>query len=180
MGTLHHPSGGFPLDPQSESNELRDIGAPDVNPTLGSETTWNDVDRMWAAEMELRDRLAACPEGHRNAACEACGCELYVLVGQGGDILCDDCRREGALAADDAADDGGGGPRPPAAGAMHPDYPQFAALAATLLDDQLCEAIGVADEEPLTFQLDNAGQREAFIAAMAAEVVRRLEGRRAA
>ena len=171
----------IPLDPQSEAHELRDIGAADTSPTLGSDTTWNDVDRMWAAEMERRDREAACPEGHRHGACEACGCELYVPVGQGGDVLCDGCRIAGeALAADDATDDGGGGPRPPAAGAMYPDYPQFAALAATLLDDQLCEAISVADDEPATFRLVNDVQRQAFIAAMSAEVVRRLEGRRAA
>ena len=130
---------------------------------------------------ERRDRAAACPAGYRDAACEACRCALYVPVGQGGDVLCPQCRRDGeALAADDAADDHGGGPRPPAAGAMHPDYPQFAALAAHLLDDQLCEAIGVADVEPARFKLHNTGQREAFLDALSAEVVRRLEGRRAA
>ena len=81
------------------------------------------------------------------------------------------------LAAD--GDDGGGGPRPPASGAMHPDYPEFAASAARMLDDDLCAAIGVADAEPGTFRLD-ALQQQAFLAAMSAEVVRRLEGRRAA
>jgi hypothetical protein len=180
MGTLHHPSGGFPLDPQSEVNELRDIGAPDVSPTLGSPVTWNDVDRMWAQEMERRDRQAARPEGYRDAACEACGCALFVPVGQGGDVLCPQCQRDGeALAAQDAANDDDG-PRPPASGAMHPDYPQFAALAARLLDDQLCEAIGVADAAPATFELPNLPQRETFVAAFSAEVVRRLNGRRAA
>ena len=49
------------------------------------------------------------------------------------------------------------------------------ALAAWLQDDQLCEAIGVADEQPALFRLHNNSQREAFVAAMAAEVVRRLE-----
>ena len=181
MSTLHHPSGGFPLDPQSEVNELRDIGAADLTPTLGSAVTWDVVDRMWAAEMERRDRQAACPKGYRDAACEACGCGLYVPVGQGGDVLCPQCQRQGeALAAKEAADGDGPGPRPPAAGAMHPDYPQFASLAARLLDDQLCEAIGVVDAEPARFQLQELGQREAFITALAAEVVRRLEGRRAA
>ena len=63
---------------------------------------------------------------------------------------------------------------------MHPDYPQFAAMAAKLLDDQLCEVIGIAGDDPLTFQLGNTGQRQAFIAAMSAEVVRRLEGQGAA
>src|SRR5438045_1861308 len=176
MGTLHHPPGGFPHDPQSEVNELRDIGAADLTPTLGSAITWDDVDRMWAAEMERLDRLAACPDGYRDAACEACGCMLFVPAGQAGDILCPQCQREGdALAAEDGDD-----PRPPASGAMHPDYPQFAALAVRLLDDQLCEAIGVADTQPVQFRLQNLPQRDAFICAMADEVVRRLEGRRAA
>jgi hypothetical protein len=57
MSTLHHREGGFPLDPQFEVNELRDIGAADCTPSLGgSGTTWNDIDRMWAAEVERRDR----------------------------------------------------------------------------------------------------------------------------
>jgi hypothetical protein len=88
VSTLHHPTSGFSLDAQSEANELRDIGATDATPTLGSAVTWDDVDRMWAAEMERRDRQAACPVGYRDAACEACGCALYVPVGQGGDVLC--------------------------------------------------------------------------------------------
>ena len=75
------------------------------------------------------------------------------------------------LAAD--GDGGGGGPRPPASAAMHPDYPEFAATAARMLDDDLCAAIGVADAEPATFRLD-AHQQHAFLAAMAVEVVRRL------
>ena len=92
MSTLPHPTGGFPLDPQSEANELRDIGAADCSPSLGSTVTWDDVDRMWAAEMERRDREAACPEGYRNALCEACDCALYVPVGQGGDVLRPQCQ----------------------------------------------------------------------------------------
>jgi len=48
-----------------------------------------------------------------------------------------------------------------------------------MLDDELCAAIGVADVEPDQFRLDDA-QQTAFVAAMSAEVVRRLEGRRAA
>ena len=68
---------------------------------------------------------------------------------------------------------------PPAGGAIHPDYPHFEALAAWLQDDQLCEAVGVADAEPALFRLHNEGQREAFVAAMSAEVVRRLDRRAA-
>ena len=126
---------------------------------------------------------AACPMGYRDTVCEACGCSLYVPVGPGGDVLCPQCQRQGeALAAEDAAaatnDDHD--PRPPASGAMHPDYPHFAALASRILDDQLCEAIGVADGEPATFHLHTPAQRQAFVEALSAEVVRRLEGRRAA
>ena len=49
-----------------------------------------------------------------------------------------------------------------------------------LVDDQLCEGIGVADAELTLFRLHNDRQWEAFVAAMSAEVARRLEGRRAA
>jgi hypothetical protein len=62
---------------------------------------------------------------------------------------------------------------------MHPDYPEFAATAARMLDDELCVAIGVADAAPAQFHLDT-GQAEAFVAAISAEVVRRLERRIAA
>src|SRR5205809_373708 len=118
MGTLHHPPGGFPHDPQAELNDLRDIGAADLTPTLGSAITWDDVDRMWAAEMERLDRQAACPQGYRDAACEACGCMVFVPVGQGGDVLCPQCQRDGeAFAAEEATHDDGG-PRPPAGAAM--------------------------------------------------------------
>ena len=79
MSTLHQPQGGFPLDAQSEVNELRDIGAADCTPSLGSNTSWDDIDRMWAAEMERRDRAAACPDGYRNACCEACGATTSCL-----------------------------------------------------------------------------------------------------
>jgi hypothetical protein len=60
-----------------------------------------------------------------------------------------------------------------------PEYAEFTATAARMLDDDLCAAIDVADAAPDVFWLD-APQRDAFLAAMAAEVVRRLEGRRAA
>lgn len=123
MSSLHHPPGGFPLDPQSEHNELRDIGARDLSPTLGSPVTWEDVDLMWAEEMERRDREAACPAGYRDATCEACGTALYIPVGEGGDVLCGSCHAAGEASAASEEDDD---PRPPASGAMHPDYPRAA------------------------------------------------------
>lgn len=48
-----------------------------------------------------------------------------------------------------------------------------------MLDDEVCAAIGVADTEPAQFHLD-VGHAQAFVAAMSAEVVRRLERRAAA
>ena len=48
-----------------------------------------------------------------------------------------------------------------------------------MLDDQRCAAIGIVDAGPAQFRLDEP-QRAAFVAAMSAEVVRRLDGRRAA
>ena len=121
------------LPPHLEALELRDFNAPDVTPNPCPDgafppdaLTDAEIDALFVAEMERRDRLAVCPAGYRDAACEACGCHLYVPVGQGGDVLCPQCQREGeALAAGDDDDR-----RPPASGAMHPDYPQFAASAA--------------------------------------------------
>jgi hypothetical protein len=52
---------------------------------------------------------------------------------------------------------------------LHPDYRYFAALAARMLDDQLCEAIGIAEGQPATFRLLNLKQRQAFLDAMSAE-----------
>lgn len=48
-----------------------------------------------------------------------------------------------------------------------------------MLDDEVCAAIGVADAAPAGFGFDE-GQREAFVEAMSAEVVRRLNRRAAA
>jgi hypothetical protein len=125
--------------------------------------------------------MAACPAGYRDTACEACSAALYVPIGQGGDILCPQCLREGEAlaAAEDAVADGDDDPRPPASGALHPDYAEFAATAARMLDDELCMAIGVADAEPARVRLDDS-QRQVFLSAMASEVLRRLNGRAAA
>jgi hypothetical protein len=125
--------------------------------------------------MERRDRQAACPAGYRDMPCDACGAALFVTVGQPAEILCDACRAAGEAAAAAEDDD----PRPPGSGALHPDYPKFAASAARMLDDELCTAIGVADAEPGRLRL-NPSQQDAFVGALSAEVVRRLEGRRAA
>lgn len=170
------------LPPHLEALELCDFNSANPGPQQDEDAfppdavTDAEIDAMFVAEMERRDRLAACPAGYRDAACEACGTTLYVPVGQGGDVLCPQCQREGAALAEKDDDD----PRPPASGAVHPDYPHFAALAAWLQDDQLCDAIGVADSAPAQFRLSDVGQREAFGAAMASEVVRRLDRRLAA
>jgi hypothetical protein len=143
--------------------------------------TEGEIDALYVAEMERRDREAARPAGYFDAACEACGTAFFLRIGQGGDVLCLHCRREGeALApAEGGTAEGDDDPRSPASGAMHPDYAEFAASAARMLDDELSVAIGVADWEPARFHLDEA-QQEAFVGAMSAEVVRRLERRRAA
>ena len=175
------------LPPHFETLELQDVGARDCTPTQDPDAfppdspTEAELDAMFVAEMERRDREAARPAGYRDAACEACGTALFVPIGQGGDVICPQCQREGETlaAAADAVADGDDDPRPPAAGAMHPEYAEFAASAARMLDDELCVAIGVADAEPTQFRLDDA-QREAFVAAMSAEVVRRLHRRVAA
>jgi len=155
---------------------LRDIGAPDLSPSVCEPAAWIDQDRQWAAEMERRDRQAACPAGYRKTPCEACGAALFVPNEHGGDVLCNLCRAAGEAAAASEDDDD---PRPPTAGALCLDYAEFAASAARMLDDELCMAIGIADAEPATLKL-YAEQQDAFLFAMSAEVVRRLEGRRAA
>src|SRR5437870_3685120 len=135
MSSVPNPFPRAHLDSHLEALELRDCNAADLRPAQDADAfprdavTDAEIDAMFVAEMGRRDREAARPAGYRDAACEACGCCLYVPIGQGGDVLCPKCRREGeAIAAED--DDG---PRPPASGAMHPDYPYFAALAARLL-----------------------------------------------
>ena len=40
---------------------------------------------------------------------------------------------------------------------------------AGCLDDELCEAIGIADAEPATFRLVNPEQRRAFMDALSAK-----------
>ena len=189
MSSVPNPFPRAHLDPHLEALELRDCNARNVPLAQDADVLADDavtdaeIDALFVVEMERRDREAARPVGYRDAACEACGCALFVPVGQGGDVLCPQCQRGGeqlaAAEASLATTEGDDDPRPPAAGAMHPDYPEFAASAARMLDDDLCAAIGVADAEPEAFRLDET-QQAAFLSAMAAEVVRRLEGRRAA
>jgi hypothetical protein len=181
LSSLPHPRPRAHLPPHLEALELRDCNARDLTPTQQLDVVADDrlteaeVDALFVAEMERRDRVAACPAGYRDAACEACGTTLYAPLGQGGDVLCTGCQDAGAALAAEEDDH----PRPPTAGAMHPDYPRFSALACRMADDHLCTAIGIADSDPAQFHLNNPEQRMAFIGAFSAEVVRRLEGRRA-
>jgi hypothetical protein len=125
------------LPPHLEAIELRDFNARDLSPTpklnavLHDALTDAEIDAMFVTEMERRDRAVACPEGYRDAACEACGTALYVLVGQSGDVPCPQCQCQGTALAGEDDDD----PRPLAAGAMHPDYRYFADLASRLPGD---------------------------------------------
>src|SRR4051812_46256477 len=145
MSSLPHPRPRAHLPPHLEALELRDCNARDTRPTQDLDAfpddhlTEAEIDALFVTEMERRDRTAACPAGYRDAACEACGCALFVPVGQGGDVLCPQCLREGeAIAAAEAPTGGDDDPRPPAAGAMHPEYAEFVATAARMLDDELC------------------------------------------
>jgi hypothetical protein len=112
----HHRNGGCNFDPTRraparapaphlEALELRDFNihnihgvrpAQDADAFPDEALTEADIEALFVAKMERRDRLAACPAVFSDAACEACcGCALYVPVGQGGDILCPQCQREG-------------------------------------------------------------------------------------
>src|SRR5687768_13752444 len=87
------------LPPHLEAVELRDFNASDVTPAQQPDVVPDDrltdaeIDALFVAEMERRDRAAACPEGYRDAACEACGLALFVSVQQSGDVLCPQCEQ---------------------------------------------------------------------------------------
>ena len=55
---------------------------------------------------------------------------MYMPIGPGGEVLRPQCEWEGAALAAEEDDDH---PRPPACGAMQPDFPHFEALATWLL-----------------------------------------------
>jgi hypothetical protein len=124
------PYKGAHLPPHLEALELRDINAADTRHAQDADAfadalTEAEIDALFVAEMQRRDRMAACPTGYRDTACEACGCALYVAVGQSRDVLRPQCLREGeAVAAAEAAaaTDGDDEPRPPTSGAMHPTW----------------------------------------------------------
>jgi hypothetical protein len=64
-------------------------------------------------------------------------------------------------------------PTPPAAGAWPADALTYPASAARFGDDELITAVVIGDEDPRYLQLDPV-RREAWLAAMTAEVLRRL------
>ena len=76
------------LPPHLEALELRDSNARDCTPTQDPDAfprdavTEAEIDAMYVAEMERRDREAARPAGYRDAACEACGTALFVSIGR--------------------------------------------------------------------------------------------------
>ena len=113
MSSLPHPRPRAHLPPHLEALELRDCNAPVVRPEQDTDAfpddclTEAEIDALFVAEMERRDRIAACPAGYMDAACEACGCALYVPVGQGGDVLCTQCLRDGETLAAAEAPTGG-------------------------------------------------------------------------
>ena len=165
-------------NPAIEAIELADVGGgagfADEQP-LGAAVRWSDVDVMWAEEQERRERLALCPSGFRDVDCVACGCCLYVPVGESSDILCPRCQREGeALAAEEDGDDE---PTPPAGAAL----PDFTTEVAGLADDVLIAAISMADEgtpgRGSCYFLDiyTEEQRAAYLSAASRELLQRLD-----
>jgi uncharacterized Zn finger protein (UPF0148 family) len=170
MSSVSFPHPFVPTDPALEALELRDVGARDLTPTLGSAITWTDVDRMWAREQERRDAAATIPAGYRDAACEACGAALFVPVGQAGDVLCARCQCDGeALAAQEDSD-----PRPPTAGALRATSEYWQDVAAPWDDEQLIDAINLADAEPHRVNLDGV-QRAACLDGFTRELLRRMD-----
>ena len=160
---------GF-LSPGDEALELRDVGAADLSPTLSPEPlgpaiTWADVERM------ADERPASPPVAYRDAVCVACTCALYVPVGQGGDILCPACQRDGeALAAAEDGDEPD--PDRPSGAALQAEY---AAELATWSDQDLLTAIGIVDDRRDRHWFANDAERHAWLSAAADEVLRRIE-----
>jgi hypothetical protein len=151
----------------------RSTGMADESP-LGSVIFWSDVDAMWAAEMERRDRVAARPAGYREAVCEACSAALYVSDSHAGDLLCNGCRRLGEALADDGDDH----PKPPTTGALHPEYATYVDIVKRWPDAILIAGIRLAYRGDPWGRPD---QRHAWILAASRELLRRLEtGQRAA
>jgi hypothetical protein len=70
--------------PHIEAMKLQDFNAPDGTRTQDADAfppdavTEAEIDAMYVAEMERRDRDAARPAGYRDAAYEACGTALFV------------------------------------------------------------------------------------------------------
>lgn len=151
-------------NPALEALELRDFGAPDCTPTQDGdafppdEMTDREIDALYVAEMERRDREASAPAGYVAAACLGCGAALFVPEsGRSGDVLCPGCQ-------------GGDDDTPPPAGSP---AAIFAQSVKSYSDDLLVTAIGMADAGELFPH--NPGSRQMWLVAAAAELVKRLD-----
>jgi hypothetical protein len=113
--------------------------------------------------MERRDREAAakdCPAGWRQAVCQVCGAALYVQAGDAGPAVC------------------AGHRTPPDAGAIDPAA-LYAETARIFTDSQLITAVELADAAPERLGMDKR-RIGLWLGAMTAEVLRRLDSRKAA
>ena len=170
MTSLPHPFRPVSLSAGDEALELRDIGAADLSPTQDADAFPADDhdDPEYVAAMQQRE--AARLIGYCDALCLGCGCCLYVPeASRCGDVLCNECQRTGeALAAEADGDDD---PTPPSG--------PHAALAARLRDADLIMAVALGDEEPHCLSLEGA-DRGSWLSAMTAEILRRIDSRKAA
>jgi hypothetical protein len=158
-------------NPALEALELQDFNAPDVTPTQDADAfppepeyspeEEAEMERQYRAGVEDSSaRPAAAPAGYVAAACLGCSAALYVP--------------EGGRSGDAPADDDGGpddDDTPPPAGSP---AAVFAASVKAYSDDLLVTAIGMADSGELFPH--NPGSRQLWLAAAAAEVLRRLDG----
>ena len=182
-----NPNHTMPRDPTGnphlEAIELGDVrgstGFADEQPTqdadafdhVDDEMSEREIDAMWVADMERRDREARernpAPAGWRKCSCDGCGKPMLARVETTGTILCMDC--DPALYADDSDDTD---PTPPAGAAALPPGTIMRDAFACYPDDLLVQAVDVIDRGKV--ERITEAQRMELLNAATAEVLRRL------